>query len=195
MNYKFLGSISPSILDNIRLNVTSRRNLNKQFEVIFPEHISQFYYTLFPLEFQSIVEHSKVFVTAPGYAYPIHKDGYDRKCALNVVIDCNPSDWVRWYTTDNIIAAGGIETLEHGYYHDGTEYHSRNVKIKNVESVQPIEEIHNQVGDVYLVNTDVYHTFKNNGNSDRLIIQTKFKDNLSIDEVYLKIQEIGLNCK
>jgi hypothetical protein len=134
-----------------------------------------------------------VFVTAPGYVYPIHKDGYDKKCALNIAINCNPTDWVRWYNASDIIAAGGVEKLEHGKYYDGTQYYSRNINIKTIDHVQPIEEIHNQAGDVYLVNTDVYHTFKNNGNSDRLIIQTKFKNNLSIDEVYSKIQETGLN--
>lgn len=193
MNYKFLGSVSTSILNDIKLNVESRRNSTKQFEVIFPEHIEQLYQAVFPPAFQSIIEHSKVFVTAPGYSYPIHKDGYDKKCALNIAIDCNLTDWVRWYSADAIITSGGVEQLNHGKYHDGTQYYSRNVKIKNIEDVQPVEEIHNHPGDVYLVNTDVYHTFKNNGDSDRLIIQTKFKDNLSIDEVYSKVQEMGLN--
>lgn len=193
MNYKLLGSISPNILANIRLNIKSRRNLTKSFEALFPEHVEQFYRDIFPAEFRQLIEHSKVFVTSPGCSYPIHKDGYDKKCALNVAIDCDPADWVRWYNVEDILSAGGTEYLDQGKYHNGAQFYSRNVRIDNFENVPYIEEAHNQVGDVYLVNTDVYHAFKNNGTTDRLIIQTKFKDNPSIEEVYNTVLSIGIN--
>lgn len=48
-------------------------------------------------------------------------------------------------------------------------------------------------GNVYLINTDVFHAYMNIGTGWRFVIQNKFSKNPSIEQVYARIQEVGLN--
>lgn len=191
MNYKLLGTLDTVFLENIKQDVLARNTL-KGFQNLFlsDKLATEFQQRLFPANFETDdlkIHHSKVFLTRPNVCYPIHKDGIDKKCALNVIISCNENDWVRWYTDDAIKAHNGTEHLILG------KSNTRDVDIKDVDHVPFIEEVHNNPGDVYLVNTDVYHSFKNNGNKDRIVIQTKFSINPTVEELYNRIQQVGLN--
>lgn len=193
MNYKFLGRLPVELLQDIKTEILKKVDeAPTTYQVVQIEKsvTTQFHKLLFPDQFNSeqfAIPHSKVFITPPGTGCSwIHKDGIDRKCAINVLVDCNPSDWVRWY---NDVPGGKI------IQPNGPNFASRDLtNIKFPETIVPDEEVTNQSpGDCYLINTDVFHFFRNNGSNYRLLIQTKFESNPSIEEVYARIQEAGLN--
>jgi hypothetical protein len=198
MNYKFLGKISLCFLEEVRQEVTGKalaRDYIDRTTFLSEEVTNRFRNYLFPSNFDSeqfVVNQTKVFITPPGEQNNyIHKDGVNRKCALNIVVSCNPTDVVRWYSDEEIISRGGITELN--LPHEG--YFSRQVRsITAYEHLPFIEEVTNQEpGNVYLVNTDVFHAYINRGTSWRFIIQNKFSKNPSIEQVYARIQEVGLN--
>lgn len=197
MNYKKLGRIPASLLH--RLQAEARLQVKPisliQIAFLSNDTVQELYQELFPKEFQTEgieLQHSKIFITLPGGSHVIHKDGIDKKCALNIAIDCNDSDWVRWYDRDALLEAGGKEDLYKGEYTNGRTAYSRNIYLENYREAEFIEEAKHTPGDVYLVNTDVYHSYCNNGTVPRIVLQTKFSVNPSIDDVYQRIQEVGL---
>lgn len=208
MNHKQLGNIPFEHLQAIKdavMPVVLERPLTYRVVSMGDEITSNFYKILFPGEFVSkylTTKNTKLFIT-PMYQKNsfIHKDGLDKKCALNVVIDCNPTDWVRWYSDDEIKAHDGNVFVGEDDRWPGQTVKTPNVtwgvrRVTNLtyNGLTPLEELTNQrPGDFYLINTDIFHTFKNEGNNYRLIIQTKFDQNDSIEEVYAKLQETGLN--
>jgi hypothetical protein len=193
MNYKFLGRLPIESLQGIKAEIlrkVAEAPFTYRIVTIDKKIVQKFHDLLFPEHFNNdkfIVDHSKVFISPPttGCRW-IHKDGIDKKCALNLIVDCNPSDWVRWY---NDIPNGKITQPT------GTNIASRDLtNIQSPELIPPDEEVTNQrPGDCYLINTDVFHFFRNNGRNYRLVIQTKFNPNPSIEEVYDRIQKVGLN--
>jgi hypothetical protein len=193
MNYKFLGRLSVELLDGIKteiLHKITEAPLTYRIVTIDKHIIQEFHKLLFSNQFNNDkfkVDHSKVFISPPGTGCRwIHKDGIDKKCALNVIVDCNPTDWVRWY---NEIPNGKITQPK------GTNIASRDLtNIRFPELISYDEEVTDQQpGDCYLINTDVFHFFRNNGSNYRLVVQTKFSPNPSIEEVHDRIREIGLN--
>jgi hypothetical protein len=193
MNYKFLGRLPIESLHEIKteiLHKVTEAPLTYRIVSIDQTIIQQFHKLLFSNKFNNDkfkIDHSKVFISPPGTGCRwIHKDGVDKKCALNVIIDCNPTDWVRWY---NDVPNGKITQPK------GTNIASRDLtNIRFPELVSYDEEVTNQQpGDCYLINTDVFHFFRNKGSNYRLLIQTKFSPNPSIEEVYDRIREVGLN--
>jgi hypothetical protein len=115
----------------------------------------------------------KAFYSDPGYGFRIHKDGVCCKSALNVAISCNPDDWVRWYDEDYIKSISALDVKV------GTingKYSSRDTDIVNYTNVPFIDELRNEIGDVYTLDVDSYHSFKCIGNNPRIIIQTKFEN-------------------
>ena len=62
---------------------------------------------------------------------------------------------------------------------------SRNTDIFNYDNISFVEELtEQQPGDVYIVETNNWHSFKCVGRETRIIIQTKFEGQLSCDEIY-----------
>lgn len=112
----------------------------------------------------------KAFYSEPGYGFGIHKDGINCRSAVNIVISCNKTDWVRWYDEDYINSLAATEINTNIIY--GA---SRNVNIVNYEEVEFTEELHNEIGDVYALDINTYHSFKCIGTNPRIIIQTKFE--------------------
>jgi hypothetical protein len=108
----------------------------------------------------------KAFYSEPNYGFRIHRDGIMCKSALNIAVSCNDSDWVRWYD-DEVINRLNVETKT-------VESRSRNLEIYDYENIEYVEELHNDIGDVYVLDVDSYHSFKCNGPNPRIIIQTKF---------------------
>lgn len=193
MNYKFLGKIPVELLQDIKKEILKKVDeAPTTYRIVQLEKsiATQFHKMMFSESFnneQFSIGHSKVFISPPGTGCRwIHKDGIDKKCALNVLVECNPTDWVRWY--DDIPEGNITQPI-------GTNIASRDLtNIKFPETITPNEEVTNQQpGDCYLINTDVFHYFKNQGNNYRLLIQTKFSPNPSIDEVYNRIQQVGLH--
>ena len=207
MFYKTLGNIPVDKLQIFK-DAIMPIAVSKPFSQVVkmdPDLISQFYKILFPDEF--IVKYladsnSKIFISPPnkGCEY-IHKDGLDKKCALNVVIDCNPTDWVRWYDDDEVFSKGGkLETVVQlrwpGVVDERIQaWPTRKItNLLNYQLLDHVEEYTGQTpGDFYLINTDVFHFFRNVGTNYRLVIQTKFSQNDPIEELYEYVQQIGLN--
>lgn len=196
INYKFLGRIPVEILQEIKQEILIKvREAPTTYRIITLDSdiIKQFHSLLFPQEFNTdrlSINHSKVFISPPGTGCRfIHKDGIDKRCALNVIIDCNTSDWVRWYSDLEIDQRGG-KIVQPAY----TQIASRDItNLANPSEIPCTFQVtEQQPGDMYLINTDVYHFFRNQGSNYRLLIQTKFSPNPSIEEVYEHIQQIGL---
>jgi hypothetical protein len=180
MNYKLLGSMPDDIIQFFYNELIKRKKhgipyqwihfdtvLNDRFLEIFEntELKIQWNHQLKPA--QPI---QKAFYSDPGHGFRIHKDGLRCKSALNIAISCNDDDWVRWYDTEYIDSIGSMTTV------NKLTAKSRNIDIMDYESIPFIEERRNKIGDVYIVNTDVYHSFKCNGPNPRIIIQTKFEN-------------------
>ena len=198
MNYKFLGKMNLDLLGNVRQAIIEKvKNVDYVDRTTFlnEDVTDQFRNSLFPSNFNSEqfeVNQTKVFITPPGERnIYIHKDGIDKKCALNVVVNCNPTDVVRWYSDEEIEKHGG--RIELNMPHEG--FYSRQVRtIQDYRGISCIEQVTNQEpGNVYLINTDVFHAYMNIGTGWRFVIQNKFSKNPSIEQVYARIQEVGLN--
>lgn len=191
MNYKFIGKMSPSVIEEIKsfvIRAYSKVVPRYQFIMFSPEVTEKIQALIFPDNFENEsvkLRDTKVFVTPPGVGFGLHRDGPDRLCAVNVVIECNDADWVRWYSDSDIQAAGGVEVAYPN---------SRNiVNLPKFEELPFEEEVTNQSpGDVYLLDTDKLHSFKNNGLNTRFVVQTKFSINPTFDEVDARIKETGL---
>jgi hypothetical protein len=111
----------------------------------------------------------KAFYSAPDNGFRIHRDGLRCQSALNIAISCNSSDWVRWYDSDY------IDSISKTTAADTALGKSRNVEIMNYEEISYVDELRNEVGDVYALDVDSYHSFKCNGPEPRIVIQTKFQ--------------------
>lgn len=154
--------------------------------------VKHFHENLFSKEFLEDplfeIDHTKMFVTLPGQGYPIHKDGINKFVALNVIVDCNVNDWVRWYNRDCIAKYKNIETE----WNDQVKNYSFNIDVEDWEDVPFAVEARHRPGDIYLVNVDEYHSYKNNGDTIRIVLQSKFKQNPTMEDVYNKVMKFGL---
>jgi hypothetical protein len=196
LNYKFLGQIPVEVLDEIKQEILSRvAEAPTAYRIVSIDLniVKRFHALLFPESFNTSnisVNHSKVFISPPGTGCRfIHKDGIDKRCALNVIVECNPEDWVRWYSDSEIERRGG-KIIQPAH----TVIASRDItNISTPTEIPFIQQVTAQrPGDMYLINTDVFHFFRNQGSNYRLLIQTKFSPNPSIEEVDQRIQQVGL---
>lgn len=185
MNYHLLGRLPPEKLQGIKEFILSRiRPI--PWQVIYDDVLQVEFSKIFNntnIEIDAGGKNQKVFVAAPGHLYGIHKDGVDKKSALNIAISCNETDWVRWYTDQAVTDAGGKLTV----FNDQKYQMSREITVSDPENVPYIQEVNTKEGDVYLVNTDVFHSFKCVGNKYRFVLQTKFAGNPSFDELFEQI--------
>jgi len=110
----------------------------------------------------------KACFSSPGKGWVIHKDGVMCRSALNIALSCNDTDWVRWYDDITIDSFAKLSLVRHN------DKISRNIDIVDYEKIPYIDELRVNVGDVYALDVDTYHSFKCNGPADRLVIQTKF---------------------
>ena len=172
--YKKLGKLPIDIIENFKNQLMKLKNSNVPYQWIqFNKNLNNYFNSIFintELKIQYDSENDryiqKAFYSDPGHGFRIHRDGLYCRSALNIAISCNDTDWVRWYD-DNIINDLNVET-------ETVESRSRNLKIYNYENIQYIEELHTEIGDVYVLDVDSYHSFKCNGPNPRIIIQTKF---------------------
>lgn len=187
MLYKLLGKLPSDTIEFFLTEINKRKDLDKEYQwVPFDDFLNQKFMEIFEnseLEIQydpyKKIWIQKAFYSKPGHGWKIHKDGIQCKTAMNIALSCNDGDWVRWYDEDYINSLTNITT--------NTDIqglgNSRNIDINDYETIPFIHEIKTSPGDVYLVNTDVFHSFKCSGPKDRIIIQTKFKGYPPIDIV------------
>jgi hypothetical protein len=172
--YNKLGKLPIDIIDNFKNQLLKLKKTNDPYQWIqFNKNLNNYFNSIFintELKIQYDSENDryiqKAFYSEPNYGFRIHRDGIMCKSALNIAVSCNDSDWVRWYD-DEVINRLNVETKT-------VESRSRNLEIYDYENIEYVEELHNDIGDVYVLDVDSYHSFKCNGPNPRIIIQTKF---------------------
>lgn len=175
MKYLKLGKLPKETIDFFLVEIIKRKHPNMPYQWIhFDEYLNNEFLKLFTntelkIQRSNIRPIQKAFYSDPGHGYRIHKDGFKCQSALNIAVSCNADDWVRWYDEDYI---NNISTLEYS-----TKVgKSRDTDIYQYENVPFIEELRNEIGDVYVLDVDTYHSFKCIGDKPRIIIQTKFEN-------------------
>jgi hypothetical protein len=213
MNYKVLGTVSSTNL--LKVIVQEAHRIREVFEnkpgVIAPAikskaHLAHFQNerlvkvfrdAIFPKNFDTdkiSVHNHQLFITPPGDGFEIHKDGSVKKSALNILIQGSELDWTRWYSDELVeVQHGGKVIMATPDNSSGNRY-SRNIgNLPNYPSMPYTDQLTGiSVGTMYLVNTDVYHAFFNNSNNWRIVLQTNFTGNPSIEQLYDRIQQTGL---
>lgn len=153
--------------------------------------------SIFPANFNtesfSIYNH-QVFITPPGDGFEIHKDGLEKRSAINILIQGSELDWTRWYSDETVETQYGGTVAMSTPENTSANRYSRNIgNLPNYPTIPCIDELTGITsGTIYLVNTNVYHSFFNNGNDYRIVLQTNFTGNPSIQQLYDRIQETGL---
>ena len=177
MKYNKLGKLPIETVNFFLEEILKRKQPNIDYQWIqFDDYLHNEFLKIFTnteLKIQWSADKTrptqKAFYSAPGHGFRIHKDGFKCQSALNISISCNPADWVRWYDEDYI---NSISTIEYS----NKLGESRNTAIKEYENINFVEELHNEIGDVYVVDVDTYHSFKCLGSKPRIVIQTKFEN-------------------
>ena len=178
MFYKVLGRLPDTVIDHFRDLILSKKQDTVGFQRIeFDDELTDYFLSMFINRDLKIQESAagdrkiqKAFYSDSGVNYPIHKDGSECRSALNIAIDCNDSDWVRWYDNDLITSMVGEPTAQTGLR--GT---SRNTTLIDTDNIAFLEEYIPRRGEVYIVDVSTFHTWRAYGTSPRIIIQTKFK--------------------
>lgn len=187
MNYIHLGKAPKSFIEKIQNLIELKHNHNATYEwIMFDYEMQEVFNSVFPipeLKIQQLpnnVVNQKAFFAVPDNGFRPHKDGIDCRCAFNIAVSCNEEDWVRWYDEDYINSISATHRNKTSESHR----HSRNTDLHEYANIPFIDEMRQNIGDIYLVNTDVYHSFKCGGPHNRIIIQTKLAGNPTITEVY-----------
>ena len=176
-----LGKLPKETIDFFLAEILKRKVPNVPYQwILFDKFLNEEFLKIFTnseLEIQwnkgRIHPIQKVFYSEPNHGFRIHKDGLYCKSAMNIVLSCNDNDWVRWYDEDHINSIASVKTSTNIITNNYGN--SRDVNIDKYESVKFIEELHNEVGDVYVLDVDTFHSFKCIGASPRIILQTKFE--------------------
>jgi hypothetical protein len=175
MKYKKLGKLPSDTIEFFKRELLKRKIdenyqwiwfdefLNTEFARIFSNTELKVQYD--PTKNRFV---QKAFYSNPGYGVRIHKDGIQCRSALNIAISCNSTDWVRWYDDDLI---NSLDNNITSAYNLG---YSRNCNTREYEKIPFTEELHTEVGDVYTLDVDTFHSFKCLGSEPRIVIQTKF---------------------
>jgi hypothetical protein len=174
LNYFRLGTLKPEVVSTLESMILPHV-IDKPYHWInFEQEQRDYFKKIFNNPNGSKIRAGqKALISAPNSGFRIHKDEPETKCALNVVVSCNPTDWVRWYDTQYIRKTGKLFNADTVI--DENPMRGLNVQIMDYDNVPYIDELTDQkVGDVYIVNTTKYHSFKSVGSNKRIVIQTKF---------------------
>ena len=183
--FYMLGKLPSDTIEKLRNEVLKKHNPDKGYQWIeVDDHLNSMWNSIWENTDLKVRKWDnkwiqKAFYSPVGKGWKIHKDGIDCKVALNIALQSNPGDWVRWYDEEHInkLASIKVNTNSQG------KGSSRNIEIDDYQNVDFVQELSVQEGDVYLVNTDVFHSFYCDGPKDRIILQTKFEKNPSFDYV------------
>jgi len=188
MKFYKLGRLPQDTIDFFLSEVLKRKDDSMHYQWIqFDEFLHQKFLDIFTnteLEIQVSSDKSKhiqkAFYSDPGYGFRIHKDGIKCRSALNIALSCNDDDWVRWYDEDYINNISKLD-FSSGSPKFGS---SRNTDLYNYEDIPYTHELRNQIGDVYVLDVDSYHSFKCIGPHPRIILQTKFEGFPTLETIY-----------
>jgi hypothetical protein len=210
MYYKVLGRLSVAmsdLVDEIKLeSLRHWEELQKHNKSVRPsrayvthfrnaELVSKLRTSVFPAGFdnnQMQLAGTQVFVAPPHTGMPIHKDGASKKSALNIIVQGTEQDWTRWYSDELINNAGGKVA---NTFDSAEKRKSRNIgNLPRYPTLPYTDQLTGLMllGTVYLVNTDIYHAFFNNSDDYRIVLQTNFAGNPSIEQLSERIQQTGL---
>lgn len=178
MKYYKLGKLSLETIEFFKKEILKRKTLRNYQWIQFDKYLNDKFAEIFcntelKIQYDSTNDRlvQKAFYSAPGYGFRIHKDGHCCNSALNIAVSCNPGDWVRWYDDDVINRLNDnlkiTNKADYGY--------SRDCNIINYEEIPYTHELHNEVGDIYTLDVDTFHSFKCIGTEPRIVIQTKFQ--------------------
>lgn len=177
--YKKLGKLPKDTVEFFKTELLKRK-IDKSYQWIqFDKYLNDKFAEIFcnielKVQYDDINSRlvQKAFYSEPGHGFRIHKDGSRCRSALNIAISCNETDWVRWYDESVINnLSNDVKVTQSSNSNYGL---SRNTDMVEYENIPFIEELHNEIGDVYTLDVDTYHSFKCNGPHPRIIIQTKF---------------------
>ena len=186
-HYHVLGKLPKNIIDEFANEVLNLKTVGKPYQWIFlNKKLEKLFLDLFvniPLKIQfnpsKNTNVQKIFYSEPGYGFRIHKDGLRCKSALNIAISSNITDWVRWYD-DNEIKKMTVTVERENSVTWGL---SRDTNLRDYENIPFIDELKVEDGTVYLLDVDSYHSFKCNGPNPRIVLQTKFENFPSLDNL------------
>ena len=200
MNYYKLGTLPLEVVNFFKEELLKRKDPFLPYQWIhFDEYLHEEFLKIFTnadLKIQRSNSNTKIiqkaFYSDPGHGFKIHKDGSKCKSALNIALSCNKDDWVRWYDDDHINKINSKLKLTNNLFRNyGT---SRNTDIDDYESVQFTDALHTEIGDVYVLNVDKFHSFKCIGNEPRIILQTKFQGFPDVETIFTSLKENSFNC-
>jgi hypothetical protein len=193
VHHKLLGTLPPEIIEKLKSMILKYHDdqTTKKFQRIeFDEEILNYLKTIIvtDMKVQKSIDGKtyvqKVFYSNPGFVYPIHKDGVKCRSALNIVLQCNDDDWTRWYDDHTILSQTKFQTMI-----STNGFSSRNTSLSDevIENMTFVEEFKSKVGDVYLIDVDTFHTWKCSGPVPRMVIQTKFDEFPTFNQLCSKI--------
>lgn len=180
MKYYKLGKLPDDTIDFFKVEILKRKINNKPYQwILFDDFLNYEFLKIFSntelkvqWNYEKTLPIQKAFYSEPGHGFRIHKDGLKCKSALNIVISCNSSDWVRWYDEDHINRISSVEVKTN--FIKNKIGSSRDVNIMNYENIPFTHELRNTIGEVYVLDVESFHSFKCIGELPRIIIQTKF---------------------
>ena len=182
LNYIYLGRLKPEVVEQFKKMVSSKMTDELYHWVYLTRDDHEYYKSVFNHPVIEKCKAQKALVSTPDHGFRIHKDEPGTLCALNVIVNCNPTDWIRWYDEAYIDSIAKVENIE--LMKNGKPMRSRNIQITAYDYIPYVDEVINQQpGDVYIVNTDKYHSFKCEGPDTRIVIQTKFSHCPSIEDL------------
>jgi hypothetical protein len=194
MKYQRLGKLPKETIDFFLNEILKRKKPNIPYQWIhFDEYLNNEFLKIFSnteLTIQWSKDKSKriqkAFYSEPGHGMRIHKDGFQCRSALNIAISCNHNDWVRWYDEDYI---NSISTIDYS----NKLGQSRNTNLFQYEDIPFTEELQNEIGDVYVLDVETYHSFKCNGDKPRIILQTKFDNFPNLDVIQESLNRVSFS--
>jgi hypothetical protein len=181
MRYKILGKLPIAVVNFFKKEIMLRKSSDKPYQWIqFDDSLSNEFFKMFSnteLKIQYDPEHKryvqKAFYSEPGYGYGPHRDGHQCMSALNIAISCNDSDFIRWYDSDLINELSRTIIPTDNFASGGGR--SRNSNIVDYDDIPYTDELRPEIGQVYALDVDTFHSFKCGGPQPRIIVQTKFR--------------------
>lgn len=195
-NYYKIGKLPDTVVNDFKLEIEKLKTNNNYQWIKFNNRMHKLFSEIFSNDILKIQTKDngenvqKVFYSMPGHGFRIHKDGARCKSALNIAISSNTSDWVRWYDEELIknISKCTLVNSERNNY--GL---SRNTDIHKYDIIPFEDELRVESGDIYILNVDKFHSFKCNGPNPRIIMQTKFENFPSLEELNNRISVNNFN--
>jgi hypothetical protein len=187
MKYFKLGKLPIDFVDFFKTEILKRKTDRNYQWVQFDKELNTQFLTVFEnteltvqVNPETNLPVQKALISNPDNGCTIHKDGIECKSALNIVLSCNATDWVRWYD-ENLINKMYPNLKNKNKASFG---YSRDTGITNYERIPYIDELHTEVGDVYVLDVDSFHSFKCVGENTRIVIQTKFEGFPDLETIY-----------